>query len=39
MHKLERKLRKQLVNCYICSIAFLGAETWTLQKVVVEEDE
>ena len=26
------KLRKKLVKCYIWSIAFYGAETWTLGK-------
>jgi hypothetical protein len=31
--KLELNLRKKLVKCYIWSIAFYGAETWTLRKV------
>jgi hypothetical protein len=31
--KLDLKLRKKLVKCYIWSIAFYGAETWTLRKV------
>jgi len=31
--KLDLKLRKKLVKCYIWSIASYGAETWTLQKV------
>jgi hypothetical protein len=31
--KLDLYLRKQLINCYNCSIACYGAETWTLQKV------
>jgi hypothetical protein len=30
--KLEFNLRKKLVKCYIWSIAFYGAETWTLRK-------
>jgi hypothetical protein len=31
--QLDLNLRKKLVNCYIWSIAFYDAETWTLQKV------
>ena len=31
--KLDLKLRKKLVQCYILHIAVYGAETWTLQKV------
>jgi hypothetical protein len=31
--KLDLNLRKELVNCYIWSIALYGAETWTLRKV------
>jgi hypothetical protein len=31
--KLDVNLRKILVECYICSIALCGAETWTLRKV------
>jgi hypothetical protein len=31
--KLDLKFRKKLVKCYIESIAFYGAETWTLWKV------
>jgi hypothetical protein len=31
--KLEFNLRKKLVKCYIWSIAFYGAEKWTLRKV------
>jgi hypothetical protein len=31
--KLDLNLRKKLVKCYIWSIAFCGAETWTLRKV------
>jgi hypothetical protein len=31
--KLDLNLRKKIVKCYIWSIAFYGAETWTLQKV------
>jgi len=31
--QLDLNLRKKLVKCYIWSIVFLGAETWTLQKV------
>jgi hypothetical protein len=31
--KLELNLRKELVKCYIWSIALYGAEIWTLQKV------
>jgi len=30
---LDLKLRKKLLNCYICSIALYGAETWTLRAV------
>jgi hypothetical protein len=30
--KLDLKLRKELIKCYICSIAFYGAETWTLRE-------
>jgi hypothetical protein len=30
---LDLNLRKILVKCYIWSIAFYGAETWTLWKV------
>jgi hypothetical protein len=26
-------LRKKLVKCYIWSVAFYGAENWTLRKV------
>jgi len=29
---LDLKLRKKLVNCYSWSIAFYGAETWTLRE-------
>jgi len=29
--KLELNLRKKQVKCYICSMAFYGAETWTLR--------
>ena len=32
-NKLDLNLRKKLVKCYIWTIAFYGAETWTLQKV------
>jgi hypothetical protein len=32
-NKLELNLRKKLVKCYTCSIAFYGAETWTLRKI------
>jgi len=28
---LDFELRKKLVKCYIWSIAFYGAETWTLR--------
>jgi len=28
---LDLKLRKKLVKCYIWSIAFYGAETWTIR--------
>jgi hypothetical protein len=31
--KLYLNLRKQLIKCYISSVAFYGAETWTLWKV------
>jgi hypothetical protein len=31
--KLDLKLRKKLVKCYIWSIALYGAETWTLRKI------
>jgi len=31
--KLDFKLRKKLVKCYIWSIALYGAETWTLRAV------
>jgi hypothetical protein len=31
--KLDLNLRKELIYCYIWSIAFYGAETWTLRKV------
>jgi hypothetical protein len=30
---LDLNLRKKLVKCYIWSIAFYGAENWTLRKV------
>ena len=30
--KLDLNVRKKLVKCYIWSIAFYGAETWTPQK-------
>jgi hypothetical protein len=30
---LDSELRKKLVNCYVCSIALYGAETWTLRAV------
>jgi len=30
---LDLKLRKKLVKCYVWSIAFYGAETWTLRAV------
>ena len=29
--KLDLNLRKKLVKCYILSMAFYGAETWTLR--------
>ena len=29
--KLDLNLRKKLVKCYICSMAFYGADTWTLR--------
>ena len=31
--KLDLRIRKKLVNCYILSITIYGAENWTLQKV------
>jgi hypothetical protein len=31
--KLDLDLRQNLIKCYICSIAFYGAVTWTLRKV------
>jgi hypothetical protein len=31
--KLDFNLRKKLVKCYIWSIAFYGAEMWTLRNV------
>jgi hypothetical protein len=31
--KLDLNLRKKLVKCYTWSIAFHGAENWTLRKV------
>jgi hypothetical protein len=31
--KLDLELWKKLVKCYIWSIAFYGAETWTLRKL------
>jgi hypothetical protein len=31
--KLDLNLRKKLVKCYIWSIAFYGAEKWTLREV------
>jgi hypothetical protein len=31
--KLDLNLRKNLVKCYIWSIALYSAETWTLQKI------
>ena len=31
--KLDLNLRKELVKCYICSIALCGAESWTVRKV------
>ena len=31
--KFELNLRKKLVKCYIWSIAFYGAEIWTLRNV------
>jgi len=30
---LELNLRKELLNCYIWSMALYGAETWTLRAV------
>ena len=32
-NKLDLNLRKKLVKCYIWSMAFYGAETWTLRAV------
>jgi hypothetical protein len=31
--KFHLNLRKKLVKCYIWSVAFYGAETWTLRTV------
>jgi len=31
--KLDLNLKKKLMKCYIWSIGFCGAETWTLQTV------
>jgi hypothetical protein len=31
--KMDLNLRKKVGKCYICSTAFYGVETWTLQKV------
>jgi hypothetical protein len=31
--KLDLSLRKKLVKCYIWSVAFCGAATWTLRKL------
>lgn len=31
--KLDLNFRKQVVKCYIWSIVFYGAETWTLRKI------
>jgi len=31
--KLDLHLGKKSVKCYIWSIAFLGAETWTFRKL------
>jgi len=31
--KLDLKLRKKLLNCYIWSIALSVAETWTIRRV------
>jgi hypothetical protein len=31
--KLELNLKQKLVKCYILSVAFCGAETWTLRKL------
>jgi hypothetical protein len=31
-NKLDLNLRKNIVKCYILSIAFYDAETWTLRK-------
>jgi hypothetical protein len=33
IRKLDLKLRKKLVKCYIWSIALYVAETWTLRRV------
>ena len=33
---LDLKLRKDLVKCYIWSIALYGAETWTFRKKIEE---
>jgi len=30
--KLDLNLRNKFVECYICRVAFYGAETWTLWK-------
>jgi hypothetical protein len=32
-NKLNLELRKELVKCYIWSIALYGAETWTFRKL------
>jgi hypothetical protein len=32
-NKMGLKLRKKLVNYYVLSIEFCGAEAWTLRKV------
>jgi hypothetical protein len=32
--KLDLNLRKNLVKCYIWSMALYGAETWTLREVL-----
>ena len=29
---LEKELRKRLVKCFMWSVAYYGAETWTLQR-------
>jgi hypothetical protein len=31
--KLNNKLKKKLVKCYVWSIALYGSETWTLRKL------